>query len=144
MASPKYRATQQEITESGVKYFFLSEGHKNVIKAVEYYYVTEFNSRKVYNLGFGDYNIDNDMINDNVNTNNGDRYVVFNTVLSTIPLFFQTFGDAIVWIKGSDSSDEFEAKCRETCTRNNCDGACNKNIRGLNYIATISVEIMKN
>ncbi len=110
MASPTYQANPQSITETGIKYLFVSKGHRDVVKAVEYYYFNDLNDRKVYNLGFGDYDIFNDKIDDKVNTDNGDRYQVFNTVLSTIPIFFQSFGDVVIWIEGSDSSDEFEAK----------------------------------
>jgi hypothetical protein len=35
-------------------------------------------------LGFGDYDLENDKIVDDINTNNGDAFKVFNTVLGTI------------------------------------------------------------
>lgn len=126
MALPAYHIHSKDISETGIKYYFLSEGSNAVIKAVEYFYFTDFNGKMVYNLGFGDYDIVSDKIDDRVNTDNGDIYHVFNTVLSTVPEFFNSISDAAVMVRGSDSSDEFERECRQICKRNNCDNICQK------------------
>ncbi len=107
MASPTYQTQPQEISETGIKYFFISQGPRDVIKAIEYFYFTDFADRKIYNLGFGDYDISKDKINDRVNTENGDAYHVFNTVLNTVPKFFESFADVAIMVRGSDSTDEF-------------------------------------
>lgn len=126
MASPTYNPQPQEISETGIKYFFISQGERDVIKIVEYYYFDDLGDRKLYNLGFGDYDILNDQIDDKTNTDNGDNYKVFNTVLNTIPVFFQSFADAAVMVRGSDSSDEFEQGCRENCKKQLCEDVCRK------------------
>ncbi len=64
-------------------------------------------SKRIFNLGFGDYDINEDKIDDSANTGNGDVYKVLNTVLTTIPKFFDTFHDAMLMVQGSDSKTEF-------------------------------------
>jgi hypothetical protein len=126
MTFPIYQIQPQSISETGIKYFFISKGPNDVVKAVEYFYFADYNGRKVYNLGFGDYNIATDKIDDKNCTDNGDAYHVFNTILSTVPEFFNSFADAAVMVTGSDSSDEFEQGCRQTCRRKNCNSICRK------------------
>jgi hypothetical protein len=85
-------------------FFFISKGEKDIIKAIQFSFVQELNGRKIYNLGFGDYDLENDKIIDDINTNNGDAYKVLNTALSTIPIFFENFGSEILMVQGSDGS----------------------------------------
>ena len=66
------------------------------------HYVLDFRGQRVYNLGFGDYDLDTDSISDDLTTNNGDPYKVFHTVLHTIPQFFETYSDAMMMVLGSD------------------------------------------
>lgn len=141
MASPTYQPQPQEITETGIKYFFISTGPNDVIKAVEYYYSADFNGHRVYNLGFGDYDIQKDEIDDSVNTDNGDPYLVFNTVLNTVPMFFESFGDAAIIVRGSDSTDEFEGRCRANCKKKSCEEICRKKHQRIRtYCAYVSRE----
>jgi hypothetical protein len=126
MVSAAYELISQNISETGVKYFFISKGPKNIIKADEYFYFTDYHGWRVYNLGFGDYDISKDKIDDKVNTENGDAYQVFNTVLSTVPEFFNSFADAAVMVRGSDSTNEFENQCRQTCRSKSCKEICRK------------------
>lgn len=85
----------EDKSEYGLKFFFISKGQRDVIKAIQYAFVQKLNGRDIYNLGFGDYDIEKDIITDDVNTNNGDVYKVFQTVLNTIPVFFGHFEQAI-------------------------------------------------
>ncbi len=127
-SSQVYR-TIQDVSDNGIKYFFISKGNKDIIKVIQYSYVADlkqFNGVQLFNLGFGDYNLENDQITDDTNTNNGDAYCVLNTVLSTIPKFFQTFGDVMMIVRGSDSRGDFIKWCRENC-RKNCNGGQCKN-----------------
>lgn len=93
---------------------------------------------KIFNLAFGVYNPKNDTIDDTTVTENGDVYAVFNTVLSTIPKFFKSFQNAVIIVKGSDSSLKFVQRCKLTC-RKNCSGICKNQHRRIkaynNYIA---------
>lgn len=84
----------------------------------------------MYNLGFGDYRADGKYL-DGVNTNNGDVYEVFNTVLYTVQEFFQMRENDAVYVTGSDSHDAFRETCRTSC-RKNCSDVCrnfNRRIR---------------
>lgn len=114
---------REERSEKNIKFFFISKGQNDIIKAIQYSFVQILNRKNVYNLGFGDYEIENDLIIDNVNTNNGDAYKVFNTVLRTIPIFFETYTTAILMVQGSDGRPEFIDNCKLTCTKN-CDEEC--------------------
>jgi len=118
-----FYATSETIEENRTLYFFESEGDKSIIKAIEYYPLIEMNGRTVYNLGFGDYVEELGTIVDNVNSNNGDVYIVFNTVLSTVPVFFEKYPDAVIIVSGSDNHEEFIQSCKPQCTKK-CNDEC--------------------
>jgi hypothetical protein len=103
--------------ETGYRFLFESQGSRNILKAVRYSYVQKFEDKNLYNLGFGDYDLETGEIADEANSNNGDAYKVLQTVLSTVPYFFQKNPDAILFIQGSDGTLDFVEKCRETCSR---------------------------
>lgn len=106
-----------EITDNGIDFFFLSEGKRDVFKAIDYSYFLDHEGEKVYNLAFGDYNARTDDFADNAATNNGDPYRVYHTVLATIPYFFRTYGNAMLMVRGSDSTKQFQENCRFSCKR---------------------------
>jgi hypothetical protein len=114
---------EEQKSERDIKFFFVSKGREDVIKAIQYSFVQELYGKDVYNLGFGDYDLEADTIIDNANTNNGDVYKVFNTVLSTIPIFFVNRKDDILMVLGSDGRPQFIENCRLTCTKK-CDSEC--------------------
>ncbi|WP_316812884.1 DUF6934 family protein [Pedobacter heparinus] len=122
----------REETKHGIVYFFKSKGKADFIKAIQYDYVLDYNYKKVYNFGFGDYDSINHAIDDSVGTENGDVYKVFNTVLSTIPMFFESFPDAVISVRGSDSSSSFIESCKLNCKRNCDDDVCKKSNRRIN------------
>ncbi len=126
---------EEEKSEHDLKFFFISKGHQDIIKAIQYSYVQELNSKSVYNIGFGDYDIENDNIIDNVNTNNGDAYKVFNTVLNTIPIFFENYATSILMVQGSDGRPEFMEHCKLTCTKK-CNNECKNHNRRINIYKT--------
>jgi len=128
MAMSNYLITKGHHTEVGVKYYFVSNGRSDIIKSIDYSYSSNFENKKIYNLAFGDYNAKTDGISDDVNTENGDVYKVFNTVLSTIPLFFQSYPNSMMIVKGSDSSPQFIEKCKLACRRK-CAADCKKSHR---------------
>lgn len=113
---PVYKTIQ---TDDRIKtqYLFESVGIKKIIKAIEYTPIMTMDSRMVYNLGFGDYDEMLQNIVDDVNSNNGDMRIVFNTVLSTIPKFFAKNEDAVIIISGSDSHEEFINNCLPSCKK---------------------------
>jgi hypothetical protein len=77
---------------------------KRVFKMIEYSYAFDHQERKVYNLAFGDYSFKTGSFSDHPVTNNGDSYQVYHTVLITIPHFFRAFEDAMLMVRGSDST----------------------------------------
>lgn len=115
----------------GLRYLFVSEGSQTIVKAIQYSYIQQLYGRDVYNLGFGDYEIDTDTLNDTTNSNNGDGYRVLNTVLSTIPTFFQQYPDRILMVHGSDGHPDFIDKCKASCNKN-CNGDCKNFKRRIN------------
>jgi hypothetical protein len=109
-------------------YLFFSEGttrREDVLKIIQFTYIRDFNNRQVFNLGFGDYDINVGEINDVSMTENGDVYKVFNTVLSTIPLFFDKHTNAVILVRGSDGQSDYVHKCKQNCTKK-CTEFCHK------------------
>lgn len=118
-------------------YFFTSEGKESVTKMIQYSPFYFMDGKHVYNLGFGNYDSENNCIIDSVNTNNDDMRVVFNTVLHTIPDFFTHRPDDVLFVTGSDNEDneEFIKSCKQSCARN-CSLKCrnaNRRIRAYSY-----------
>ncbi|MBW8685528.1 DUF6934 family protein [Chitinophaga rhizophila] len=122
--------------EQGLYYFFVSEGKREIIKVVQYEYVRQFRNRPLFNLGFGDYDYENDRVTDNETSDNNDHYRVFNTVLQTIPRLFEQFKDGVIVVRGSDSSPSFITKCRNTCKRRCDDSKCKKAHRRIGIYST--------
>lgn len=129
-------------SENGISQFiFESSGKGNIYKAVQYSpFSTDIDGPILYNLGFGDYDSETKTISDSINSNNGDMWKVFNTVLTTIPIFFEMNPDAPLYIQGSDGSDDFARVCKETCNKN-CTDLCKNRYR---RIKTYSYFIDKN
>ncbi len=86
-----YYLNKDEKTTKHVQFSFISKGKKNIFKLIEYFYLGEFDGKEVYNLGFGDWNPENNEVIFTNNSNNGDVYKVFGTVLHSIELFFGYF-----------------------------------------------------
>jgi hypothetical protein len=91
-------------TEIDSTYFeFVSKGSQgNIVKVVKY--IKLFEGQDLYNLGFGDKNIETGELDDRVITNNGDADKVLATVALTLVDFFQEHPNAIVYSKGSSPS----------------------------------------
>jgi hypothetical protein len=120
---------EQDKSLNGLKFFFVSKGEQDIIKVVQYSFIQVLNGKSIYNLGFGDYDLENDLIVDNINTNNGDVYKVFNTILSTIPIFFKNYSNDVLMILGSDGRPEFLENCKVMCKKKCIDECKNYNRR---------------
>lgn len=102
--------TEKEQSDDNNKllYSFISNGKKEIPKLIAYQklnYNIKFSNKDTlhaYNLGFGDKKENSFEIDDNVNSNNGDMWKVFNTVLHTVPEFFKQYGDSCISVRGSD------------------------------------------
>jgi hypothetical protein len=114
------------------QYTFISEGTSDIFKVIEYVYVQDFLGKRLYNLGFGDYDVKKGVILDGSISNNGDHYRVFNTVLNTIPIFFENYPNAIMLVRGSDSGPEFVNSCKLTCTKKCSENECRNSCRRIN------------
>lgn len=88
----------------GSKYFeFISSGiNGNIVKVVKY--IPLPNQEGIFNLGFGDKNIESGELDDLVVSNNGDTEKVLATVALTIYEFFKEHPLATVYLKGSTQS----------------------------------------
>ncbi len=117
---------KEQFYSGRLRYYFESVGRANIEKAIEYAPLGSWSGRDVYNLGFGDYDVQADGIIDSTISNNNDHRAVFATVLESIPAFFKKFPAALVFVQGSDSSDEFIEECRKTCTRKCIENECRK------------------
>lgn len=134
---------EEDQSKDGLKFFFIRKGQSDIIKVVQYLYVQKLKGRRVYNLGFGDYDMEEDIVHDDTISNNGDVFKVFNTVLSTIPVFFRNYGDALLMVSGSDSRAPFAAACRLVC-RKKCVNECkNVNRRIRMYSAFVNKNYKK-
>jgi hypothetical protein len=129
--SDRRYAAEEIIFEENARYLFISRGHMDAIKIIEFEYVGCFCNETLYNLAFGDYDVETKSINDDVNTNNGDVYTVFNTVLSVVPRFFEIYQSATLMVQGSDSREDFLEKCRLQC-RKKCSEHCRDFERRIN------------
>lgn len=107
---------------------------------ISYDYIGLYHGRKTFNLGFGDFDPITGTINDNANTANGDVYAVFNTVLNTIPIFFQEFPKYALMVRGSDSGVEFIKRCKSGCKKQCSYGECKNQNRRINtYIKYVNI-----
>jgi hypothetical protein len=85
-------------------YEFFSEGPNGIIKkVVEYYRFGELKA-EVFNLAFGDWNEDNQRINDLSVSNNADSDKVLATVAATVADFIKDHPGAIIIASGSTMS----------------------------------------
>jgi len=49
---------EENVSSNGMNFFFISKGKADIVKIVQYLYVQDLNGTKVYNLGFGDYDLE--------------------------------------------------------------------------------------
>ena len=97
MELPRYEYSSEE----ELYYFeFISIGSKGKIKKIVQY--SKLNIPNIYNLAFGDYDEEKDLINDSIITNNGDSRKVFATVVSTLYAFTAKYPDVWVFATGSN------------------------------------------
>jgi len=90
-------------SENKLNHFeFLSEGPNGTIrKIVEY---TNTGRKNIFNLAFGDYDKENESINDLSITNNGDSLKILATVASTVYAFTKKNPKSWIFATGSTSA----------------------------------------
>lgn len=81
---------------------FVSVGIKGrIVKLVQY---TSTNYKDLFNLGFGDKNLETGEIDDDIISNNGDSEKVLATVVSTLFAFTNKHPNSMVYATGSSNS----------------------------------------
>lgn len=98
----KHEKYHIESNTAFLRFEFFSEGPKGRIKKQVIFKQTTHVS--VYNLGFGDFNLETGEINDSIVTDNKDSQKVLATVASTIYKFFEKHPDCFVYATGSTVS----------------------------------------
>ena len=134
MLNVKLYPLQEEQDSGKMKFYFESIGVKRITKVVEYSRLKDYYLGGLYNLGFGDFDYTTLKVADDKNSNNGDMRPVANTVLSTIPLFFEEHPHDSVYVRGSDSGIKFEMYCWQSCnlSKRPCKGKCRKTDQRIN------------
>jgi hypothetical protein len=98
-------------------YTFESIGIKKIEKIVQY---TKISSEEiglppyieVYNLGFGDWDNQQEDYSDEIRSNNGDTNKVLATVANTTKEFWSSYPDAVLYFKGSQPLGEQPIRTR--------------------------------
>lgn len=119
-------------TRQKLRFAFMSSGVQDILKIIDYDYAGLYHNKKTFNLGFGDYDLTTNQINDKINTENGDVYPVFNTVLNTIPIFFENYPGHLIMVSGSDSGADFINRCKPDCRKKCLDEECKNQNRRIN------------
>ena len=96
MKLPKYPLASSDTL---MTFELISEGQKGPIYKLVKYQPT--NLKGVYNLAFGDKNLDTGEIDDLVISNNGDSEKVLATVVATVYAFTDKYPDAWIYATGS-------------------------------------------
>lgn len=92
-----------EVDSTKTVFEFISEGPKgSILKGVYFSKMKVKGLNNVYNLAFGDKNIDSGDIDDQVITDNQDRDTVLATVANTVVLFSKYHPKAQIFITGSN------------------------------------------
>jgi hypothetical protein len=99
MNLPKYPLSS---SASLMTFEFVSIGKKGRIHKVIQYQAT--NLEGVYNLAFGDKDIQTGDINDSIISNNGDSEKVLSTVIASLYAFTDHFPDVYVYATGSTAT----------------------------------------
>jgi hypothetical protein len=140
---PAYKTKLAATEENRLLFLFESIGARTIVKAVEYSPILDLLDKKIYNLGFGDFDEENSEINDGINSNNGDMRMVFSTVLNTVPIFFKENPTAGIWVQGSDQGADFEITCRLSCIKS-CKNICKNLSRRIKAYQYYVIETLLN
>lgn len=88
-------------SEDLLTHTFISEGPKGqILKHIKFQHLTADR----YNLAFGDWVDDTELLNDTVRTNNNDREKVLATVAKTVRVFLNVYPTVRIEVQGSTTS----------------------------------------
>lgn len=86
------------------RFGFQSEGPKGSIRKIVIYRSLLLFPYPVFNLGFGDWNEDQDRFDDTVVSNNQDMEKVLTTVVATVIALLNHYPDASIYAEGSTAA----------------------------------------
>ena len=89
---------------NGLEYEFYSDGPKGRVKKVIKLQREPGLGQNVYNLMFGDYNENANLVDDGAVSNNSDRRAVLRTVAEVVDVFINLNPKAIIHIRGRSAS----------------------------------------
>jgi hypothetical protein len=93
-----------EVTEDFLEYNFYSNGPKGAIKKVVRFTQVKVSHYTYYNLGFGDWNEQENRIDDFIISNNQDAERVLATVAATVIDFSNHYPEVLIYAEGSTLS----------------------------------------
>jgi hypothetical protein len=93
-----------EVTEDFLEYNFYSKGPKGAINKIVRFTKAKVSHHIYYNLGFGDWNEQENRIDDFIISNNQDAERVLATVAATVIDFCNHYPDALIYAEGSTLS----------------------------------------
>jgi Ni,Fe-hydrogenase I large subunit len=96
MKIPKYPLVSSDTLLS---FEFISEGNRGLIQKLVRYQPT--NVKNLYNLAFGDKDLETGDIDDTIISNNGDSEKVLVTVVATLYAFTDRYPKAMIYVTGS-------------------------------------------
>jgi hypothetical protein len=96
MKTPKYPLASSDTLLS---FEFISEGNRGLIQKLVRYQPT--NVKNLYNLAFGDKDLETGDIDDTIISNNGDSEKVLVTVVATLYAFTDRYPKAMIYATGS-------------------------------------------
>jgi len=99
MKLPRYELKAEK---SLMVFEFISEGYKGEIPKLIMF--SETSVKKIYNLAFGDKNIETNEIDDIVVSNNGDSEKVLATVVAAVHTFTDNYPEMWVYATGSSKA----------------------------------------
>ena len=99
MQLPRY---QLKADKSLMVFEFVSEGNKGKIQKLITF--NETNLKDLYNLAFGDKNIETGDIDDMAVSNNGDSEMVLATVVATVYAFTDKYPESMIYAIGSTNA----------------------------------------
>jgi hypothetical protein len=98
------RGYEFKMTKHVWTYEFCSEGPKGTIKKIIQFTPYNADGRTCFNLGFGDWDEENNRFDDLIITDNKDSLKVLATVARSVMAFTDIYCDALIYVKGSTHS----------------------------------------
>jgi hypothetical protein len=90
-----------EVSENYLQYSFYSRGPKGKIKKIVNFTLVSIWNNEYYNLGFGDWDITEQIIDDTITTNNHDTEKVLASIAEVILTFTNHYPEAYIYVEAT-------------------------------------------